>query len=97
MRVAANIEDVFSVHLLLINDWHEEVHRHEEQGPAETRRGNADDRERMFIELNGPADHVAIILKPAVPKCIAEHEIRCTVGTMLVGAAEEAPQIRVKL
>src|SRR5215469_3491326 len=97
MSVTANIQNVLAVHLFLVDDRHEEIGRYGQQSSAETRRRHTDDGKRMLVELNRTADHAAIVLKTAVPKCIAEHEIRCAVRAVLIGSTEEPAKIRPKL
>ena len=48
-----------------------------------------------FVQLNDPAHHARIALKMALPIGIAEHDVGSAVGTVLIGAMEEAAQIRL--
>ena len=61
----------------------------------EPRRSYADDGKRMFVELNGTAQHTAIIVKTSMPIRIGEHDIRSAVGAMLIGAVEETAKMRL--
>src|SRR5262245_36484720 len=48
----------------------------------------------MLVDQNDPTDHTAIILKMGVPVGVAEHDIGSAVRAMLVGAVEDAAEIR---
>ena len=49
----------------------------------------------MLVQLNHTAHHAAIVLKMAVPICVAEHDIRSAVRAMLIGGVEETAKIRL--
>src|SRR5579864_3668840 len=49
----------------------------------------------MLVELNNTTHHAAVILKTVMPKRVGEHDIRSAVRAMLIGAVEEAAQIRL--
>src|SRR5215472_5240349 len=96
MGIAAHVEDMLAVHLLLVNNRHEKIDRHKQQSPTEARWCDTDNRERMLVQLNRPSDHVAIVLETAVPIRVAEHEIGGTVRAVLVGTVEETAEVRPK-
>ncbi len=94
--VATRVQEIFPVHLLLVDDGHKKIGRDKQYCPAEIGRGYTDDRERMLAQPNSAAHHAGIILKVAVPICIAQHEIRSAVAAVLIGTVEETPQIRLR-
>src|SRR5579859_3717469 len=78
--VTARGLDIPSIDLLLIDDRHEKFRRNEAHRAAKLRRRDADDCEGMLVELDDPADDVAIVVKTAVPVGITENKIRRAVG-----------------
>src|SRR5262245_55590959 len=70
--IAAHVEEILPVHLVLINDRDEKIGRNKQQSSAEALWCHADNRERVLVQLNGPPDYVAIVLETAVPIRIAE-------------------------
>ena len=49
----------------------------------------------MLVQLNHAAHHAAIVLKMAVPICVAEHDIRSAVRAVLIRAVKETAKIRL--
>ena len=80
-------------HLLLVDDGHKEIRREEHDRSLEPRRRHADDSERVLIELNGAAHYAWIVVEPAVPIRIGEHNIRSAVGAVLVGCVKQTAKI----
>src|SRR5215469_6082320 len=82
------------VHLLLIDDRHKKIRRDKNQGAAECWRRYANDRKRMFVQLNGSTDHGTIVLEMTVPVRVAEHQIRRAIRPVLIGSVEETAEMR---
>src|SRR5271157_2929086 len=93
--ISTRVQDARPLHLFLVDHWRPEIGRVEQQGSLEFRRRYTEDGKWMLVQLNDTADHTAIILKMAVPICVGEHDIRSAVGTMLIGAVEEAAEMRL--
>src|ERR1700730_82959 len=94
-NIPARFQQIFPVHLLLVDDRHKEILRDKKQSPTELRWGYTDDGKRMLVQLNATAHHAAIVLETGVPIRVGEHEIRGAVGAMLIGAVEETAKIRL--
>ena len=93
--IPAIIQLIVAVHLLAIHNRHKEIGREKDQSPAKLRRGYADDRERMFVDLNHSAQYAAIILEMGVPIRIAEHDVRSAVETVLIRGVKKTAEIRM--
>src|ERR1700730_9520753 len=91
--VSAIVQEIRAVGLLLLNDWHKEIGRENQNTPAESRRRYANDGERMIVQLNNTADHAAIILEMAVPIGVGEHDIGSAVWAMLIGWADHSAEV----
>ena len=92
---AARVQPTASIHLLLIHHRNPEVGIAEQQGAVESRRCNANDRERMLIHLHHAAENIAIVLEVVVPVGVGENEIGSAVRAMLVGLVKEATEVRL--
>src|SRR5580698_8978334 len=92
---AALVEAARALDLLLVHQRSKAVGMKKEHGPVEARWRYAEDGERMLVHLDYAPYQAAIVLKVAVPELIREHDVRRAVRSMLVGAMEEAPQIRL--
>src|SRR6266436_2575082 len=95
MGVPARVQEGFAIHLLLVDDGHEEIGGDKQHRAAEVGRGYTDDGERMFVQPNNAAHHTSIILEMTVPIGIAEDEIWSAVAALLIGAVEETAKIRL--
>src|ERR1051325_9963621 len=51
----------------------------------------------MFVELDCASNNTAIVLEPAVPIGVAEHEIGCAVGAAFVGRVKKSSEIWLHL
>jgi len=79
----------------LVDQRHPEI-RGEKQGcPAKLRRRHAEDCIGVLVELNGAAHHGRVALIMVLPIDVAQHDVRSTVRTMLIGAVEEAAEVRL--
>src|SRR5260370_35241716 len=93
MGVPARVQEGFAIHLLLVDDGHEEIGGDKQHRAAEVGRGYTDDGERMFVQPNHAAHYTSIILDMTVAIGIAEAEIWSAVAALLIGAVEERAQI----
>src|ERR1700692_1318188 len=90
----ALMQTVEALNLLLVH------HRHPQSGgeeyfcPTEVWGGNAENGEGMFVQLNRPPYHRRIAAEMTAPICIAEHDVRTTVGPVLIRCVKEAAKIR---
>ena len=94
---AAFVQITVTVKLFLVDQRQKEIRMEKHQSPVKFRRRHAEDREGMFVHLHYAPDYTGIIFKMRVPVRIAEHQVRCTVRTMLIGLVKEATEIRLDL
>ena len=93
--VGACVEEVLAVHLLLVDDRHEEVRNAEQQRPRKAARGDADDGEGMAPEQDSTTDDVGILVKTSVPAGPGEHDVGRAAGAVLVGGVKNAAEERL--
>jgi len=93
--IPARVQPGLTIQLPLVNDRHKKIDSAKQQCPAKIRRPNADDGERMLVQLNCAPQHPSISVEMAVPIRVAQHDIRCAVWPMLIGAVEEMAKIRL--
>ena len=91
--VSARIQEVRTLYLLLVNHWHKEIGRAEQQSPVEPEWSYTEDGKRVFVDPDNAAHHVRIILKMHVPIRVCENHIRSAVWPVLIGAVEETAKI----
>src|SRR5438270_8132571 len=87
------MQDVFSLHLLMINHGDKKVGSGKQQRAVELGRRHANHGERSRIQLNFPPHHSAVALKMLLPIRIAQHNVGSAVGSMLVCGAKETAKI----
>src|SRR5436305_2093050 len=92
---STRIQETLPVDLLLIDHGHKEIGRENQQRPVELRWGDTENGERMLVQQDLTAHYAPIVLKMTVPIAVGEHDVRSAVGSVLVGAVEEAAEIRL--
>src|SRR5439155_4721435 len=94
--VAARVQVIYTLDLLLVHDGHKETRIEEHQGAVEAGRRNANDGKGMLVHLNDAAHHAAIILKMRVPIVVGENDVGSAVRAMLIGSVEETAKMRLE-
>ena len=94
--VAARVQVIHALDLLLVHDGNKETRIEEHQGAVEAMRRHADDGKGMLVDLNNAAYHAAIILKMRVPIVVSENDVGSAVRAMLIGGVEETAKRRLK-
>src|SRR5947209_15912684 len=90
-----NVQKVFSLYLLVIYHWNEEIRGEKQKRPVKIRRRDTDDREWMLVELNYAPHYACVILKSGMPITVGEHNVRRTIRTAIVRGMEQPPQVRL--
>src|SRR5262249_9376319 len=91
--VPALVQNILSLYLLLVHQRRIQIKREKYRCPAELRRRYTDDGKRMLVQSDRSSHRPGIILKMGVPKCVAEHDIGCAVGAMLMGGVKKAAEV----
>ena len=92
VALSAIVQDIDALNLFLLDHGRPEVGIEEDQGSAEVGRGDAEDGERVLVDLDDAANDVAIVLKMGVPVRPRDHQIRSAVRAVLIGDGEEAAE-----
>ena len=79
----------------MIHQWDEEIGRDEYYGAAKSRRRHAQDGKRMLVHLNNAAHYAVIVVKMAVPICVAENKVRSAIRATIIGVVKESAKIRL--
>jgi hypothetical protein len=90
----AVVQEVVAPELLFVQHGDPVVGPDEALGAVKLRGSDANDGERMLVELDGGADDCRVGVKRAAPESIAQDQIRRGVGAVLVGGVEEAACLR---
>src|SRR5260370_29113844 len=94
--LAARVQVVLTLDLLLVDNGRKETRIEKHESSAEARRRHTDDGVGMLVYLSNAADDAAVILKMSVPIIVAENEVRAAVGAILIGGMEETAEVRLK-
>src|SRR6185437_810183 len=90
---SAHIQETLAIDLFLVHNRHKEIARESYKSPAEFRRRHAENRKRVFIELNGATDDATIVFEAVVPIRIRKDDVGSAVGPMFVRGVEETAEI----
>src|SRR5262245_42414640 len=88
-------EEIHSSQLFRIHDRHKEGRREKQYGPMEFWRSDANDGERMLVQLNDATHDGAISLKMTLPICITQHDVWSAVRTLFIRGMEQTSQVRL--
>src|ERR1700741_1024001 len=95
--VSTIVEAVPAFYLLLVHHRRKKLGREKYQGAAKSKRRDAENGEGMIVQMNDSANDATFIGKMVVPIRVAQHDVGCAVGTMLVRGTEETAEIRLNL
>ena len=87
-------------HLGLHHNWNENLRRPSHFHPVKTGLCDSDNSHRVTVELDRPADDVAVTIEVAAPEAVAEYYDRTAVGNCVVirryGAAQCCPHAQYR-
>src|SRR5690242_18818709 len=93
VAVAAVVQQTAAQQRLLVHERDVEIGIHDQQRAAEFWRRDADDRERMFVELNSASYYGRIVVEAGMPIRVAEDSIGRAIHSVLIGAMKKAPAV----
>src|SRR5690348_14274401 len=91
----ALVQQILPVQLFLVQDGRKEIRRESHEGAAELWWGYSDNGKWVLVELNGAPHQTSITLKMTLPIRVGEHEIRRTVGAVLIRSVKKTAQVRL--
>src|ERR1700722_7401567 len=89
------VQTVKTLNLFLVHHGHPESRGKKQLSAPEVRRGNAENREGMLVQLHRTPYDRRIAEEMIAPIGIAEYDVRAAVGAVLIGAVKEAAKIRL--
>src|SRR5260370_14202268 len=92
---SAVVQTARPVNLLFIHHGRPKIGCKEQLRSAEPGRCNTKNRVVELVQLNNTVNHSPIALEMALPVPIAQHNVRSTVGPIIIGAVEETAKIRL--
>jgi hypothetical protein len=67
----------------------------EQLGSAKRRRGHANDRELVLVDLDRLPHNTGIALKMAMPVRVTQHHVGSAVRAVLIGSVKKTPELRL--
>src|SRR5690348_9118742 len=91
----ALVQQILPVQLFLVHDGRKEIRGESHEGAAELWWGYPDNGKWVLVELNRAPHQTSITLKMGLPIRVGEHQIRRTVGAVLIRSMKKTAQVRL--